>query len=222
MPAIKIPVRKDVVAYALVIDASTRVVRIALLRRFAGMLFYLPEGWRGPKYLFIESAPPVGILAGVGKPVYVALQFSRTAVSISPEVALVLKAYGESIDLSNPEGLQKFLKVVGEKVLPKEQAIGALQLFDGVAISIPFEKAVELIANWISSTWRTEFDSLTSFWDEIERAAMALRGGGAEWMRYLPYVAVAIAIVMLMFLLFSLVRAPQIVLPVLRWLQWLL
>ncbi|MCI4437487.1 MAG: hypothetical protein JHC33_11830, partial [Ignisphaera sp.] len=84
MPAIKIPVRKDVVAYALVIDASTRIAKIALLRRFAGMLFYLPEGWKGPKYLFIESAPPAGILAGVNKPIYVALQFSRTAVSISP------------------------------------------------------------------------------------------------------------------------------------------
>jgi len=223
MPAIKIPIRRDVVAYALVIDASTRIARIALLRRFAGMLFYLPEGWKGPKYLFIESAPPVGVLMGVNKPIYVALQFSRTAVSISPEVALALKAYGENIDISNPEGLQKFLRVVGEKVLPKEQSVGELQLFDGVAISIPFEKAVELISSWVSSTWKTEFDGLTDFWSEIERAAQALRGGGAEWMRYLVYVAVAIAIVMIAFAVAGMLRvAPgHFILPALRWFTWL-
>ena len=224
MPVIKIPIRRDVIAYALVIDASTRIARIALLRRFAGMLFYLPEGWRGSKYLFIESAPPVGILAGVNKPIYVALQFSRTTVSISPEVALALKAYGENIDISNPEGLQKFLRVVGEKVLPKEQAVGELQLFDGVAISIPFERAVELISSWMASTWKTEFDALTDFWSEIERAAQALRGGGAEWMRHLIYVAIAIAIIMISFAIFSMLRvAPgHFILTALKWwMPWL-
>jgi len=220
VPDIKIPVRRDIVGYAIVMDASTRSVRIALLRRYAGLLFYLPEGWKGAKYLFIPAGSPVGVLAGTNKPVYVALQFSRTAVSIPLEVPLILKAYGMDVDLSTPQGLQKFLQVVGEKLLPKEQVAGELQLFDGVAISIPFEKAVEFISSWISSTWKSEFDSLADFWSEIERAVQALRGGGAEWMRYLVYVAIAVAIIMITFAIVGMLRVTpaHFILTAVRWL----
>jgi hypothetical protein len=223
VPSIKIPVQRDIVGYAIVMDASTRTIRIALLRRYAGLMFYLPEGWRGTKYLFIPAGPPIGVLMGTNKPVYIALQFSRTAVSMPLEIPLILKAYGESVDLSSPQGLQKFLQIVGEKVLDREQSIGELQLFDGVAISIPFDKATEYLSNWISTTSKSMFDGLADFWSEIERAASALRGGGAgEWMRYLVYVAIAIAIMMIVFAIVGQLRAtPHFIATAVRWLSWL-
>jgi hypothetical protein len=223
VPSVKIPVRRDVVGYALVLDASTKTARVALLRRYAGLLFYLPEGWGGAKYLFIPAGSPVGVLAGTNKPIYVALQFSRTAVSVPLEVPLILKAYGESIDLSTPQGLQKFLQIVGEKILEKEQSVGELQLFDGVAVSIPFEKAVEYLSSWISTTSKTVFDGLADFWSEIERAAATLRGAGAgEWMRYLMYMILIIGALVLVFMLIGrLSVAPHLLLTAVRWLLWL-
>jgi hypothetical protein len=225
----KIKVSQDIPAYAIVIDPATRIVRIAYLRRYAGQLFYLPEGWGGPKYLFVPSAPPVGTLGTTGKPVYLALQFSRTAVAIPVELPLVLNVEGEEYDLSSPQGVEKLIQVIGEKLLREEQRLGELQLFEGVSVAVPVRKALVALSSWIASAVRATYDGLTDYWQEIEKASAVIAGRRAETFRGIAMLVILGAALAIVFLILMRLRLffvfPALPLPaeLLKpgWLKWL-
>ena len=202
---IRLPLSRDIVGYALVIDVVTREVILAPLRRLRGhILYYLPEGEAGPMYIMFPVRP-AGIWRGVGLPWYVVYQFRRAGFSVSPELELVLRITGlEDIPLDSPQGIDRLVtelvtRLYGEKLAPHE-----LELIEGVGIGIKMPtNAMKTFVQLLAEKVTTNIAHLAELWHEREELAKLAGApkplGIGRWFWLLLLVVVLVVVLMYAF-----------------------
>jgi len=201
---IRIPYGRGIVGYALVVDAYTREVFVASLRRLRGNIYYyLPEGERGSTYILVPIKP-LGVWRGVGLPWYVAYQFRRVGFSVTPELELVLKVTGlDSIPLDSPQGVEKFISELVSRIYGDQLEPGELKLVEGVAIAVPMlSKSLTSFAQLISEKMTANIAHLGELWHEREELARLQEAarGRAGWGWLWPLVILLIVLVAIFYL----------------------
>jgi len=198
---IRIPYGRDIVGYALVTDVTTREVFIASLKRLRGnILYYLPEGERGPMYILIP-VKPLGTWRGVGLPWYIGYQYRRVGVSVTPELELVLRLAGlDNIPLDSPHGVEKFISELVSRIYGDQLEPSEIKLVEGVAIGLPLlSKALTSFAQLLAEKMTTNIAHLAELWREREELAKmqeALRGRiGWGWLWPIVILVIVLAVI---------------------------